>query len=106
MKKKVISLITTVGLVMTIGAVGTTSAQANVTQLAPTSFSPLTTVKPNFVPPVDGGGSTTPSIGQQVCSVITYISGYTGIWQKVANLNKWVEVAIYSSAIICSVIYR
>jgi hypothetical protein len=89
-----------------VGAAGATSAQANVTQLASTSFSPSTAVKPNFVPPVDGGGSTTPSIGQQVCSVITYISGYTGIWQKVGNLNKWVEVAIYSSAIVCNVIYR
>jgi hypothetical protein len=67
--------------------------------------------KPNFVPPTDGGGSSASSnsssnTGQQVCSAVRYISDYVGFWQKVANVNKWVEIAIYSTAIVCTIIYH
>ena len=110
MKSKLISLISTIGLLMTVGAVGATSAQAETRSIAsPTFLSPIV-VKPNFVPPT-GGGDTGPapsqgSAGRQVCSVVQYASDTVGLWQKVGNVVKWVQVVIYSSAIICSVIYN
>jgi hypothetical protein len=111
MKKKAISLIATAALLITGGAVGATSAQAETRSSGPSTFVSPIVVKPNFVPPTDGGGSSSSpgnsnSAGQQVCSVVTYISNYVGFWQKVANVNKWVEVAIYGSALVCTIIYR
>jgi hypothetical protein len=111
MKKRAISLIATTALLITGGAVGATSAQAEIRPTgSPTFVSPII-AKPNFFPPAEGGGSSSSpgnsnSSGQQVCSVITYIANYVGFWQKVANVNKWVEVAIYSSALVCTIVYR
>lgn len=111
MRKIFISLVVAIGMIMGIGVVAATGAQAETRSTGSTSFTSPIIAKPNFVPSTDGGGSSpTPnnpnSPGQQVCSVVTYISGYVGIWQKVANVNKWVEAAIYSSAIVCTILYR
>jgi hypothetical protein len=111
MKMKFVSLAAITGLIMGIGLVGATSAQAETRSSGPSTFVSPIVVKPNFVPPTDGGGSSSSpgnsnSAGQQVCSVVTYISNYVGFWQKVANVNKWVEVAIYGSALVCTIIYR
>lgn len=108
---KFVSLAAITGLIMGIGLVGATSAQAETRSSGPSTFVSPIVVKPNFVPPTDGGGSSSSpgnsnSAGQQVCSVVTYISNYVGFWQKVANVNKWVEVAIYGSALVCTIIYR
>jgi hypothetical protein len=111
MKLKLISFGATTGLIIGIGFVGATGAQAE-TRLTGSPVVSLPIVsKPNFVPPTDGGGTSpalgnSNSAGQQVCSVVTYISNYVGFWQKVANVNKWVEVAIYSSALVCTIVYR
>ena len=111
MKKKLISLVVATGMITGIGVVGATGAQAETRSTGSTTFTSPIAAKPNFVPPTDGGSSSpTPGAsnpeGRQVCSVVQYVSDYVGFWQKVSNVFKWVQVAIYSSALVCSVIYN
>lgn len=111
MRKKLISLVVATGLITGIGVVGATGAQAETRSTGSISFTTPIVAKPNIYPPTDGGGSSgapsnPDSVGRQVCSVVTYIASYLGFWQKVANVNKWVQVAIYSTAIVCSIIHQ
>lgn len=111
MRSKLISLVVTTGMIMGIGVVGATGAQAETGLIGSSPFTSPIVAKPNFVPPTDGGSSSPApgaanSAGRQVCSVVQYVSDYVGFWQKVSNVVKWVQVAIYSSALVCSVIYN
>ena len=106
MRKKLISLIAVTGMITFVGAITATSAQADIrTSTASINLSPIT-AKPNFVPPTDGGGSVPPSIGERICTEIHYVSGWVDVLEVVGKVNKWVKVAVYSSTIICTIVYR
>jgi hypothetical protein len=111
-KKKVISLIATIGLLMTVGAVGATSAQAETRSIGSSTFVSPIVAKPNFVPPTDGG-STPPtpsnlnngSPGRQFCYAVRVVTGFTTVWLIIGNVTKPVQVAVYGTEWICTMVY-
>ena len=106
MRKTFISLVVAIGMIMGIGVVAATGAQAETRTIGSTSFTSPIIAKPNFVPPTDGGGSKPPSLGERVCTEIQYVSGWVDVLEVVGKVNKWVKVAVYSSTIFCTIVYR
>ncbi|CAN2228650.1 hypothetical protein MCEMRE196_01444 [Candidatus Nanopelagicaceae bacterium] len=106
MRNKMISLVVATGMITGIGVVGATGAQAESRSTVSNSISSPIVAKPNFVPPTDGGGSVPPSIGERVCTEVQYVSGWVDVLEVVGKVNKWVKVAVYSSTIFCTIVYR
>jgi hypothetical protein len=106
MRTKLISIIVATGIMTGIGAAGATGAQAETRSTFSNSITSPIVTKPNFVPPTDGGGSIPPSIGERVCTEIQYVSGWVDVLEVVGKVNKWVKVAVYSSTIFCTIVYR
>jgi hypothetical protein len=104
-KRGFISFIIIFGLTATCGISGMASAQAEVSPLTSTSFVGPISARPNFLPPVDGSSAPSNPV-KEICSVVQYISGYIDVLEKVGKVVKWVKVAVYSSTIICSIVYR
>ena len=105
MKNRIISLISITSILIAIGVMTSTSSYAaeklgNSSSQRPTQ--PIT----NILPPLDSGGSVPPSVGQQICSVTQYITGWVDVLEVVGKVNKWVKVAVYGSTIICTIVYR
>jgi hypothetical protein len=106
MFKKVISICIALTLVFGLGLLSSATAEAAPTSASPNSSSAPVVVKPYFVPPTDGGGSIPPSLGERVCTEIHYISGWVDVLDVVGKVNKWVKVAVYSSTVLCTIVYR
>lgn len=111
MKKKAISLIATTALLITGGAVGATSAQAETRLSGPSTFVSPIVVKPNFVPPTDGGAASPApsnpsdgSAGQQVCYVVRVVLGFTTVWETIGKVSKWVQIPVYGSNLVCTIL--
>lgn len=111
-KLKLISFAATTGLIIGIGFVGATGAQAE-TRLTGSPVISLPIVsKPNFVPPTDGGStSPTPSNpnngspGRQFCYAVRVVTGFTTVWLIIGNVTKPVQVAVYGTEWICTMVY-
>lgn len=98
---------------MGIGVVGATGAQAETRLTGSTPFKSPIVAKPNFVPPTDGGSSpSTPgnpgigSAGRQFCYAVRVVAGFTTVWLIIGNVTKPVQVAVYGTEWICTMVYQ
>jgi hypothetical protein len=112
MKMKLISLAVVTGMITGIGIVGATGAQVETRPTGSTSFMSPIVVKPNFVPPTDGGSTPpTPSNpsngypGRQFCYAVRVVTGFTTVWLIIGNVTKPVQVAVYGTEWICTMVY-
>jgi hypothetical protein len=111
MKKRAISLIATTALFVTIGALGAPGAQAETRLSGPSTIVSPIVAKPNFVPPTDGG-VTSPapsnpsqgSAGQQVCYVVRVVLGFATVWETIGKVSKWVQIPVYGSNLVCTIL--
>ena len=112
MKKKLVSLIVTTGMMMGIGVVGASSAQAESRPTVSNSFIGPIVSKPSFVPPTEGGGSSAASsnpsngsAGRQFCYAVRVVTGFTTLWLIFGTVAKSVQVAVYGTEWICTMVY-
>lgn len=109
MRSKLISLFVTTGLIMGIGVVGATGAQAETRLTGSTPFTSPIVAKPNFAPPTDGGSSSGGNVGQglsgqQVCYVVRVVLGFTTVWETIGKVSKWVQIPVYGSNLVCTIL--
>jgi hypothetical protein len=112
MKMRAISLIATTALFLTFGAVSSTSAQAGTRFSGSSSYVSPILAQPNFFPPTEGGGSsgspTKPSdgsAGRQFCYAVRVVTGFTTVWLIFGNVTKPLQVAVYGTEWICTMVY-
>lgn len=94
---------------MGIGVVGATGAQAETRLTGSTPFTSPIVAKPNFAPPTDGGSSSGGNVGQglsgqQVCYVVRVVLGFTTVWETIGKVSKWVQIPVYGSNLVCTIL--